>query len=264
VNTSDYKYTDQELDNESGLYNYDARMYDPVIGRFISTDPLIPNYNDFKEADILNPQILGRYTYCLNNPLTYIDPSGLLTVYYWNHTNSHWGHVAMRLEDGTDISWWPSGEDRHGILLEKDIYSAPAVVDQTIEEASGPGFEDKKADLEISINGLDEKAIKAWWNEFKGNHLWKSLSQNCSTTVSDGLKAGGAKVKLSDIFKQWNLIWTPNDIKKYAQAIKEYEEQRREELKKEKEDIKEKLEKGPSQAGAPFILPGGQIVPPMP
>jgi RHS repeat-associated protein len=63
-----YKYTDQELDNESGLYNYDARMYDPVIGRFISADIYIPA--------LYNPQALNRYSYCLNNPLIYTDPSG--------------------------------------------------------------------------------------------------------------------------------------------------------------------------------------------
>jgi RHS repeat-associated protein len=66
--TSNYKYTDQELDAENGLYNYDARMYDPIIGRFISPDTIVP--------EPYNPQSLNRYTYCLNNPLIYVDPSG--------------------------------------------------------------------------------------------------------------------------------------------------------------------------------------------
>ncbi len=35
---TDYKFTDQEKDTETGLYNYDARMYDPVIALFISAD----------------------------------------------------------------------------------------------------------------------------------------------------------------------------------------------------------------------------------
>ncbi len=60
--------TDQEFDAESGLYNYDARLYDPVIGRFISPDSVIP--------DQYNPQSLNRYSYCLNNPLVYNDPTG--------------------------------------------------------------------------------------------------------------------------------------------------------------------------------------------
>jgi RHS repeat-associated protein len=68
TNASDYKYTDQELDNESGLYNYDARLYDPIIGRFISPDTVIQSP--------YNPQTLNRYSYCVNNPMKYTDPSG--------------------------------------------------------------------------------------------------------------------------------------------------------------------------------------------
>ena len=65
---TNYKFTDQELDPETGLYNYGARLYDPVIGRFISPDPIIPNVYD--------PQMLNRYSYCRNNPLIYTDPTG--------------------------------------------------------------------------------------------------------------------------------------------------------------------------------------------
>jgi RHS repeat-associated protein len=65
---TNYKYTDQELDSSTGFYNYDARLYDPVIGRFISADSVIQNW--------YNPQALNRYAYVLNNPLIYIDPSG--------------------------------------------------------------------------------------------------------------------------------------------------------------------------------------------
>jgi RHS repeat-associated protein len=63
-----YKYTDQELDASTGLYNYDARHYDPAIGRFISPDSLIP--------DQFDPQQLNPYAYCSNNPLIYVDPTG--------------------------------------------------------------------------------------------------------------------------------------------------------------------------------------------
>jgi hypothetical protein len=43
-------------------------IYDPTIGRFISADTVIPS--------MANPQCLNRYSYCLNNPLKYTDPSG--------------------------------------------------------------------------------------------------------------------------------------------------------------------------------------------
>jgi RHS repeat-associated protein len=64
---TDKKFTGQILDT-IGLYYYGARYYDPVIGRFISPDSIVPNP--------ANPQSLNRYSYCLNNPLKYVDPSG--------------------------------------------------------------------------------------------------------------------------------------------------------------------------------------------
>jgi RHS repeat-associated protein len=64
---TDIKFTGQRLD-ATGLYYYGARYYDATIGRFISPDPTIPNPAD--------PQAFNRYTYCSNNPLKYIDPSG--------------------------------------------------------------------------------------------------------------------------------------------------------------------------------------------
>ena len=54
---------------EDGLYYYNARYYDPVLGRFIQPDAITL-------ADARNPQTLNGYTYTLNNPLKYIDPSG--------------------------------------------------------------------------------------------------------------------------------------------------------------------------------------------
>jgi RHS repeat-associated protein len=64
---TDEKFTGQRLDG-TGLYYYGARYYDPNIGRFISPDSIVPNP--------ANPQSLNRYSYCLNNPLRYNDPSG--------------------------------------------------------------------------------------------------------------------------------------------------------------------------------------------
>ncbi|NLA74509.1 MAG: hypothetical protein GX846_03385 [Deltaproteobacteria bacterium] len=55
----------QELDKEYELYNYNTRLYDPVMSRFISPDTIVPQP--------FNPQSLNWYTYCLNNPLIYTD-----------------------------------------------------------------------------------------------------------------------------------------------------------------------------------------------
>jgi len=62
-----HHYTGKEKDS-SGLYYYGARYYDPEIGRFVTRDQ--------KWGMIKNPQALNRYTYCINNPMKYIDPDG--------------------------------------------------------------------------------------------------------------------------------------------------------------------------------------------
>jgi RHS repeat-associated protein len=92
TNTSDYRYTDQELDAENGLYNYNARLYDPFIGRFISADTIVPQP--------YNPQSLNRYSYVLNNPLIYIDPSG--------HHNSTPGVYGDGNNPWSSVDWWNS------------------------------------------------------------------------------------------------------------------------------------------------------------
>lgn len=51
-----------------GLINMNARLYDPVIGRFLSPDPYI-------QAPYFS-QNFNRYSYCLNNPLCYVDENG--------------------------------------------------------------------------------------------------------------------------------------------------------------------------------------------
>ena len=67
----DRGYTGHEhLLEEFGLINMNGRMYDPNLGRFLSPDNYIQSPG--------NPQNYNRYSYCLNNPLKYTDPSGEL------------------------------------------------------------------------------------------------------------------------------------------------------------------------------------------
>jgi RHS repeat-associated protein len=68
ITASNYGFTDQEKDPEIGLYNYNARLYDPSIAVFVTADSIIP--------DPGGSQGFNRYTYCVNSPLNYTDPSG--------------------------------------------------------------------------------------------------------------------------------------------------------------------------------------------
>ena len=63
-------YTGHEHHPYFGLINMNARMYEPLVGRFVSPDPFVQMPE--------NSQSFNRYTYCLNNPLRYTDESGEL------------------------------------------------------------------------------------------------------------------------------------------------------------------------------------------
>ncbi|OGS19047.1 MAG: hypothetical protein A3J83_05335 [Elusimicrobia bacterium RIFOXYA2_FULL_40_6] len=63
-----HKFTGQVLDDDTNLYYYGARYYDPNIGTFITPDTFI--------QDSYDPQTLNRYTYCRNNPIKLVDPDG--------------------------------------------------------------------------------------------------------------------------------------------------------------------------------------------
>lgn len=65
---TDFGFAGQRYDSSTGLIHMGARYYDPLIGRFVSPDTMIP--------DPYNPQDLNRYSYARNNPLRYIDPTG--------------------------------------------------------------------------------------------------------------------------------------------------------------------------------------------
>ncbi|OIO71952.1 MAG: hypothetical protein AUJ85_10880 [Elusimicrobia bacterium CG1_02_37_114] len=61
------RFTGKEYEEDIGLYYFAMRWYDPEVGRFVSQDPLEP---------------MG-YVYVANNPMRYVDPSGLEFV-WWN------------------------------------------------------------------------------------------------------------------------------------------------------------------------------------
>ncbi|MBI5215277.1 MAG: hypothetical protein HY960_05950 [Ignavibacteriae bacterium] len=64
-----YKYTGQEYDVQTGVYNYRARMYDEQLGRFYAMDPA--------------GQGFSPYSYAGNNAVSFVDPDGKVYKDYW-------------------------------------------------------------------------------------------------------------------------------------------------------------------------------------
>jgi len=66
-----FGFTGHERD-ETGLYYFKARFYDPDVGRFLSEDPA--------DGDFANPPSLHKYLYAYGNPTVYIDPDGRISL----------------------------------------------------------------------------------------------------------------------------------------------------------------------------------------
>lgn len=61
-----YLFAGQEFDRETGLYSFGVRLFDPMAGRFLATDPA--------------RQFFSPYLYAGNNPVLYLDPTGLFSI----------------------------------------------------------------------------------------------------------------------------------------------------------------------------------------
>jgi|GEM_PF-1486178 len=68
TNATMRQFTGHEDLNGVGLTHMNGRVYDPELGRFLSPDPHVQFSHD--------PQSFNRYSYVMNNPLSYTDPSG--------------------------------------------------------------------------------------------------------------------------------------------------------------------------------------------
>ena len=85
IQRTPYSFTGKEFDEDTGLYYFGARYYEPIINIWLSTDPVLASYMGGKVGmgGIYNSLNLGMYTYGHLNPVNLVDPDGN-TVYYVN------------------------------------------------------------------------------------------------------------------------------------------------------------------------------------
>ncbi len=112
MQTDPFRYCGEYTDTESGLIYLRNRYYDPSIGRFITEDPIRDGSN--------------WYIYCDNNPVMYVDPSGLIPsvmeaalmaehIYTWNKSSDKEKRIisGWRLVD----TWYGREDMKMGIYI---------------------------------------------------------------------------------------------------------------------------------------------------
>lgn len=112
--SSPYKFNGKELDEETGLYYYGARYYDPRTSIWLSVDPLAEKYPN-----------TSPYTYCNNNPINLIDPDGknpilpfvyyatakLLENYGWNRNAKTVGYSMLHPVNAYRVGEYKKGSE---------------------------------------------------------------------------------------------------------------------------------------------------------
>ncbi len=162
--SSRYKFNGKELDEETGLYYYGARYYDPKVSLWLSVDPLAEKYPG-----------MSPYTYTADNPVVLVDPDG-----------RDW-YKPLGSKDPTDLVWYDGNEEREGYQhLGYNYY---------LDEYHIQFLGDEKASYYISISG-DRKLIERFDN---GTKVYESEDSNVPDIVNgvSGLAKGLEKQKAS-------------------------------------------------------------------
>jgi RHS repeat-associated protein len=201
---SPYKFNGKELDEESGLYYYGARYYDPRISIWASIDPLAEKF-------------VGRssYEYCFSSPVKFIDPTGMgpgdpPTKLYHNTTSASSiiknGFNASENGKLSNYNWFSSTSDAggtgrtgQGTTLGVEGINVSNAVNVSNSQIKG-FYNEAKAELGYTseqlkgssalrseVDGLKFKKLGNWMNS-QGAESYK-IGNNYA--VSDGIANGG-------------------------------------------------------------------------
>ena len=124
-----YLFNAKEFDEETGMYYYGARYYDPRLSLWMSTDPMQEKYSGY-----------STYTYCYNNPIIFIDVFGLEGEgsSYWQiprfskgSYGSNWFYNSLTFLNNVSADILNTGVD---------IINSPIIISQIAYNEGGEGL----------------------------------------------------------------------------------------------------------------------------
>jgi len=173
-----FAYTGRENDG-SGLYFLRARYYIPAIGRFISEDPI-------GLAGGINV-----YAYAYDNPVNFLDPSGLdvtINTYHGDFPNG-FGHIGIGVNSSSTWGFWETC-CRSSLILDRDV-PGKVVPDAT----EGDNLSNVDETITISTTPDQDALIQAYIDRrHKDPGKFNLYGRQCTSFVREALNAGGIPI----------------------------------------------------------------------
>ncbi len=168
-------YTGHEHLPWFNLINMNARLYDPLIGRFISPDPFV-QAPDFSQS-------FNRYTYCLNNPLVYVDENGE----FWHIViGSVIGGISNWVANGCEFTWQGLGYFGVGASIGAISAITGALMPSVIQVSGVFAGAAKGATYGMMTGGVSNILLNGVNNMLQGNNFFV----NCRDAMVNGAISG--------------------------------------------------------------------------
>ena len=165
-------YTGHEHVDTMGVIHMNGRIYAPSLGRFLQADPVI--------QDLTNSQALNPYSYVLNNPLAYTDPTG-----YWGQQQQAYVRMAAAIV----IAVW-SGAGAAGLAADGAFAQAAAVAfvggyaAGSLQTGSGKGA------LQSGVSAVVFMGINAHYGKIASSSSGLSTAQVAQRALVSGVAGG--------------------------------------------------------------------------
>jgi len=176
--SQNYKFTGKERDAESGLDYFGARYYGSSLGRFTSPD------RPFADQKPRDPQSWNLYSYVTNNPLRFVDPTGMVK-------RDATGQIIFTPQGKVDRNF-TNGDSRRGTMQPGYIQADNGAKIQAFQQVGGSSA------YKCDCHGLTFADGKYWVNNDQVNKLLKGDGYEKTKTPQAGdvavFKANGKVV----------------------------------------------------------------------